>query len=53
MDYESLFLILPKEPKKWTISDVGIWLSFIGLPNLTDIFGKFTYGDNRSEKYSP
>jgi hypothetical protein len=31
MDYESLFLILPKEPKKWQISDVVKWLEFIGL----------------------
>jgi len=39
MDYESLYKKLPKEPKKWTISDVSIWLEFIGLSNLKEIFG--------------
>ena len=31
MDYEAFYMILPKEPKKWSIQDVAIWLDFIGL----------------------
>jgi hypothetical protein len=39
MDYESLFKKIPKEPKRWTLVDVSLWLDFIGLPNLKEIFG--------------
>ncbi len=31
MDFEQLSSILPKDPIKWTIDDVGKWLNFIGL----------------------
>ena len=31
MDYESLYKVLPKEPRKWSCDDVSSWLSFIGL----------------------
>jgi hypothetical protein len=31
MDYETLFTILPKEPKKWSLEDVSQWLNFVGL----------------------
>ncbi|KAM3138290.1 hypothetical protein pb186bvf_009566 [Paramecium bursaria] len=38
MDYESLFKVLPKEPRKWSIDDVSSWLSFIGLQTLQNTF---------------
>ncbi|CAD8088860.1 unnamed protein product [Paramecium primaurelia] len=38
MDYDSLYLLLPKEPKKWQVSDVIIWLQFIGLGQMEDKF---------------
>jgi hypothetical protein len=31
MDYEKLMSVLPKQTSKWTISDVEVWLQFIGL----------------------
>ena len=31
MDYESLYKLIPKEPKKWLTQDVINWLKFIGL----------------------
>lgn len=31
MDFESLFKLLPKDPKKWLVADVIIWLNFIEL----------------------
>jgi len=34
MDYQKLYEDLPKHPVKWTVSDVEIWLHFIGLSNL-------------------
>ncbi len=41
MDYESLYSMLPKEPKRWSSNDVVRWLEFIGLPTYQDIFGFF------------
>ncbi|CAD8097383.1 unnamed protein product [Paramecium sonneborni] len=38
MDYDSLYLLLPKEPKKWLVQDVVIWLQFIGLGQMEDKF---------------
>jgi hypothetical protein len=32
MDYETLYTLLPKEPKKWLVQDVITWLEFIELP---------------------
>lgn len=31
MDYDDLYKVLPKDPKKWKFDDVTIWLKFIGL----------------------
>ncbi|CAD8205181.1 unnamed protein product [Paramecium pentaurelia] len=31
MDYDSLYKLIPKEPKKWLTQDVVNWLKFIGL----------------------
>ena len=39
MDYESLYKLIPKEPKKWLMQDVVIWLQFIGLGSMQDKFG--------------
>lgn len=38
MEYDKLRLILPNEPKTWTIQDVGKWLQFIGLETLHPLF---------------
>ena len=38
MDFEELYLILPKDPIKWTIDDVGEWLKFINLSQFIEIF---------------
>lgn len=38
MDYENLFRVVPKEPKKWSIEDVNQWLNFIGLAALSPTF---------------
>lgn len=38
MDYPKLYELLPKEPIKWTVLDIGKWLEFIGLSSLTDKF---------------
>lgn len=38
MDYPKLYSELPKEPIKWTVSDIQIWLQFIGLSSLYDKF---------------
>lgn len=40
MDYESLYCVLPKEPKKWSMEDVQQWLNFIGLSSLQTTFSK-------------
>ncbi|CAD8154058.1 unnamed protein product [Paramecium pentaurelia] len=34
MDYDDLYKVLPKDPKKWKLDDVTIWLKFIGLQDL-------------------
>ena len=34
MDYHKLYDELPKQPVKWTVGDLEIWLKFIGLSNL-------------------
>ncbi len=31
MDFARLYEVLPKEPVKWDVRDVGVWLQFIGL----------------------
>lgn len=31
MDFEKLQEILPKDPIKWTVEDIGVWLDFINL----------------------
>ena len=41
MDYEKLFEILPKHPKKWNVTDVSKWLHFINLQSLVEKFSKF------------
>ncbi|KRX02394.1 Sterile alpha motif/pointed domain [Pseudocohnilembus persalinus] len=33
MDFERLYQIIPKDPIRWNIEDVGKWLNFIGLPH--------------------
>lgn len=38
MDYHKLYNELPKEPIKWNVNDIEIWLRFIGLSNLYDKF---------------
>jgi hypothetical protein len=38
MDYEKLMNVLPKQPSKWTISDVEVWLQFVGLEALYPAF---------------
>lgn len=34
MDYQRLYEELPKQPIKWTVSDIEVWLRFVGLSNL-------------------
>ena len=41
MDYEKLKTVLPKEPVKWTINDISIWLEFIGLEGLYPAFSTY------------
>lgn len=43
MDYETLFNIIPKETKKWSLDDVSQWLQFIGLTNLQNTFSIIQY----------
>jgi len=31
MDFDKLYLVLPKDPIKWSSQDVGTWLKYIGL----------------------
>ncbi|CAK78018.1 unnamed protein product (macronuclear) [Paramecium tetraurelia] len=38
MDYQKLFSVIPKEPRRWTQCDVESWLEFIGLQDLSDVF---------------
>lgn len=38
MDYENLYKVLPKDPKRWKQDDVTIWLEFIGLKDLDEKF---------------
>lgn len=41
MDYQRLYEELPKQPVKWTVSDIEIWLKFVGLGNLYPKFSTF------------
>lgn len=38
MDYPRLYNELPKEPIKWNVQDIQVWLQFIGLNSLYDKF---------------
>ena len=38
MDYPRLYTELPKEPIKWNVQDIQVWLQFIGLNSLYDKF---------------
>ncbi len=38
MDYDDLYKILPKDPKRWKLDDVALWLKFIGLSELETNF---------------
>ncbi|CAD8104158.1 unnamed protein product [Paramecium sonneborni] len=38
MDYDSLYKLIPKEPKKWLTQDVVNWLKFIGLGQMESKF---------------
>ncbi|KAM3129019.1 hypothetical protein pb186bvf_018863 [Paramecium bursaria] len=38
MDYDSLYKILPKDPRKWQVQDVVVWLKFIGLEKFEERF---------------
>lgn len=40
MDYQKLYTVIPKEPRRWTQNDVESWLEFIGLQELSDLFCK-------------
>jgi hypothetical protein len=40
MDYEELYRILPKEPRRWNKSDIELWLRHIGLDSLLPIFSE-------------
>ncbi|CAK76878.1 unnamed protein product (macronuclear) [Paramecium tetraurelia] len=43
MDYETLFAVLPKEPKKWSREDVSQWLNFVGLQSLQSTFSMYLF----------
>ncbi|CAD8071645.1 unnamed protein product [Paramecium sonneborni] len=38
MDYDDLFRLLPKPPKKWTTQEVLVWLKYIGYSQLDTYF---------------
>ncbi|CAD8077757.1 unnamed protein product [Paramecium sonneborni] len=38
MDYQKLFSVIPKEPRRWNQCDVESWLEFIGLHDLSNVF---------------
>jgi hypothetical protein len=38
MDFNELYEILPKEPKRWNKNDIEIWLKHIGLEQYLPIF---------------
>lgn len=46
MDYPKLYSELPKDPIKWTVTDIQIWLQFIGLSSLYDKFSTFVFIKN-------
>ena len=39
MDFEKLKEVLPKDPLKWSIEDIKIWLDFIQLSKYFTNFG--------------
>ena len=41
MDYQVLYELLPKQPIKWTVADLEIWLKYIGLSVLNPKFSIF------------
>lgn len=41
MDFDALYLVLPKYSTTWTLDDIEIWLNFIGLSGLTKKFSIF------------
>lgn len=38
MEYDRLYKILPDFPYKWNYDQVGLWLEFIGLPQINHQF---------------
>lgn len=38
MDYDMLYRLLPKEPKRWNSQEVLIWLKHIGYSQLDSLF---------------
>lgn len=42
MDYQKLFVLLPKSHTKWTVDDIAIWLQFIGLEALIPGFSNIS-----------
>ncbi len=51
MDYKKLNEQLPKASIKWTVNDIEIWLSFIGLNTLYPQFRIFLCNIFRIAKY--
>ena len=43
MDFDKLYEILPKDPIKWNLIDVKIWLEFISLGHFYKNFGNFIF----------
>ena len=43
MDYQRLYEELPKQPIKWTVNDIEIWLKFIGLSALYSKFSTYPF----------
>lgn len=48
MDYQRLYEELPKQPIKWTVSDIEVWLRFVGLSNLYPKFSSSALIQNSS-----
>ncbi len=38
MDFEQLYSLLPKPSVTWTVSDIEVWLEFIGLSSYAPQF---------------